>query len=223
MNDESRMKFSSIARIVSVVFTVLFFTRTPFLPAATAFNVPQSSLVALMPLEIRGITVEEAELLRIEFLKSLRSTGRFEIMSDDTMAAILKEADFKNLGECSYSHCIADVGKVLGVEKMFQVAITRRGRLYTIRVRAINSSNAEVLHDATREHSGEFDPLLTSVLPEMAQEVQQARLESWEKYKWYVVGGAVLVLATTIYFINKSLSKRANSDFPGQGNPDPSN
>lgn len=215
------MKEYSIARTVLTTWAAMLLLQITPSADLLASRTPSLPLVAVMPIEIRGLSPDETDLLRAQFLRSLRSTGRFAIMHDDTMWTILKEANFGSLEGCAYSHCIADVGKVLGVQHVFHLTVARRGKLYTVRIRVINSPNAEILHDATREHSGEFEPVVSTVLPEMTAEVLAAKLESWEQYKWYIVGGAVLVLATTIYFINKSLERSANSDLPGQPNPGP--
>ncbi len=216
------MKLKAV-RIVSLALAVSFIGRLFPLEGAFAFQAPQLPLVAVMPFEIHGLSSEESDLLRSEFLKSLRSTDRFAIMSDDSMWTILKEANMSNIEQCTYSPCIADVGKILGVERVFHVAVSRRGKLYTARVRVVGSENADILLDATKQHSGEFEPLLTTVLPDLARDTQEARPASWRKYKWYIVGGAVLVLGTAMYLIGRSITRSSGSDAPNQPNPGPAN
>lgn len=214
---------TDVVRSISAILAAAFFIHHPLVETASASHSPQLPVVAVMPFEIHGLSEDESGLLRSEFLKSLRSATRFEIMSDDTMWSILKEANMTNLDQCTYSHCIADIGKVLGVQRVFHISVTKRGKLYTVRARVISSSSSDILFDTNREHSGEFEPLLSSVLPEMAQEMQEAKTASWRQYKWYVVAGAVVVLGTAMYFISKSISRSAGGEVPNQPNPDPIN
>lgn len=212
-----------VVRTIAAFFAVFLPCQQFLAETAFALQSPQLPTVAVMPFEIHGLSEDESGLVRSEFLKAVRATDRFAIMSDDTMWSILQEANMTDLDECTYSHCIADVGKVLGVERVLHVAVMRRGKLYTVRVRVINSSNSEILLDKKREHSGEFEPLISSVLPEMAQEMRDAKPGSWQKYKWYAVGGAVLVLGTAIYFVSRSIFKSSGGDTGGQPEPGPAN
>lgn len=216
------MKINAV-RIISAFLAVSLIAELPLVEIAVASQDPSPPVVAVMPFETHGLSEDESGLLRTEFLKELRSSGRFSVMSDDSMWSILKEANMTNLEQCTYSHCIAEVGKVLGVERVYHFSATRRGKLYTMRARVISSSTSDILLDRAKEHSGEFEPLLTSAIPDMVREMQEAKPSQWQKYKWYVVGGVVLALGTAIYFINRSLIRSSASDVPSQPEPGPSN
>ena len=214
---------TSVVRFISITLALSLVGQQPLAEIAFASYAPQLPVVAVMPFEIQGLSEEESGLLRTEFLKSLKSTDLFAVMSDDTMWSILTEAKMTDLKECTYSHCIAEVGKVLGVDRVFHVSLARKGKLYTVRVRVVGSSNSDILLDKRREHSGEFEPLVSTVIPEMAREMQEAKPASLQRYKWYFVAGAVVLLGTAIYFISRSVFRSSSDDTPGQPDPGPAN
>lgn len=137
-------------------------------------------------------------------------------MPEEEMMRLLREAQFQDLRECTYSHCLSDLGKVVGVDRVAQTLFTRRGKLYTFRLRIINTKDAEILFDETTEYSGEFQPFLTTVVPDLVRKTTETKLESSPSYTWYYIGAAVIGFGAVIYFLNKTLghSGNPNDNFP---------
>ncbi len=165
--------------------------------------------IAVLPFEQKGLSPEETVALTKYCTELLQSAGRFEVMPYDEMLRLLVEADF-NLETCTYSYCLADAGKVLGVQRVMHGSVTRRGKLYTLRLRFINVRNAEILSDRKSEYSGEFERLLSDVLPAEAQAASDYSVES--AAPWYVPAAAIAVTVGIIYWIYRSFNKTAESE-----------
>jgi hypothetical protein len=181
-------------------------------------SMPESpEKTALLPFEVHGLPAEEGLRLTQSFRDALAKSKRFDVMHPDTMMSILTEAGVKNLDECNYSYCLADVGKVLGVEKVLHASVTRRGRLYVLRVRLVNVADAQIVYDEKAEHSGEFATLAADIVPEQARRLTEPRIET--STKWYVIAAAVLVGVGAIYWIYRSFSRNPGGESSGSTLP----
>ena len=174
--------------------------------------------VAVLPFQQMGLSNEETATLTKKFAEFLQSTGKFEVMPHDEMLRLIAEADF-NLESCTYSYCLADVGKVLGVQKVMHGSITRRGKFYTLRLRLIDVQSAEIVFDRKPEYSGEFDRLAAEVLPGEAKAASEYSLESGTK--WYVITAVIVVTVGAIYSLYKAFTKTSASEGTGEGPPTP--
>jgi TolB-like protein len=175
--------------------------------------------IALLPFEQKGLSQEETALLPKRFGELLQSTGTFEVMRQDEMLRLFAEADFKDLETCTYSYCLADAGKILGVQKVMHGSITRRGNLYSLRLRMVDVRNAEIVLDRKSEFSGNFDRMVSSLLPGEAKAAGEYESESGSQ--WYIVTAAVLVTVAAIYWIYKSFDKTGSSESTGGGDATP--
>lgn len=172
--------------------------------------------LAVLPFEIQGLSTEEGLQLTQRFADVFAESKRFDVMPQDTMRNIFAEAGTKLEG-CNYSYCIADLGKVLGVQKVVHVNATRRGKLYVLHIRLVNAADAALLYDERVEHSGEFNVLLSDVIAEQARKLSGARLETGTR--WYIIAAAIVVVVGAIYWIYKTFDQ--NTAVEGSGNPPP--
>ena len=173
--------------------------------------------VALLPFEVQGLSVEEGFQLTRIFRETFARSKSFDLMHPDSMMSIFNEAGMTSLEGCNYSYCIADLGKILGVEKVIHVNVTRRGKFYTIRLRVVNSSDAEIVYDKRAEHSGNYSTLTSDVVPEQAKRLAETRLETGTR--WYVIAAAILIGVGAIYWIYRSFSKDVGEEDSGGGPP----
>jgi hypothetical protein len=173
--------------------------------------------VALLPFEVQGLAAEDGVQLTRIFRESLVRSNAFEVMHPDTMMSLFTEAEVTNLEGCNYSYCLADLGKILGVEKVIHVNVTRRGKLYVLRVRLVNSADASIVYDQRAEYSGEFSMLASDVVPAQANRLAETKLETGTR--WYVIAAAVILGVGAIYWIYRSFSKDAAAEDSGGGPP----
>lgn len=173
--------------------------------------------IAVLPFEIQGISVEEGLKLTQCFGEALSKSKRFEVMHPDTMMNIFAEAGVKTLEGCNYSYCLADLGKVLGVQKVIHASAARRGKLYVLRIRLVNVADAQIVYDEKVEHSGEFTTLAGDVVPEQARRLAEPQLETGTK--WYFIAAAILVGVGAIYMIYRTFNKNLGEESSDSGAP----
>jgi hypothetical protein len=178
---------------------------------------PVNERIALLPVEQRGLTDEETSRLTASLVMALDTADRFAVLGYEEMLRILREAEFENLAGCTYSYCIADAGRVLGVGKVMHATITRRGKLYTLRLRLVRSDDAKVVVDRQTDFSGEFESLLSAFIPAEVGALGERALE--HDRTWYVVAAAVVVTVGTIYSLYKVFNKSVAGEGTGGGPP----
>lgn len=203
--------------ILPLVLALSFHTSVSFSERAepTSERVFQEKL-AVLPFELHGISPEEGLLLTQRFAGALAESKRFDVMPHDTMKRIFTESGTKLEG-CNYSYCIADLGKVLGVQKVVHVDASRRGRLYVLHIRLVDAQSAALLYDERVDYSGEFKDVLSDVLAEQARKLAGARLD--EGTKWYIIAAAVLAGVGAIYWIYKSFNSQNAQESSGSQSP----
>lgn len=171
--------------------------------------------IALLPLTQKGLTAEEAAVFTSRLAEAL--CEKFDVIPQEEMMNLLREAQFPNIETCTYSYCLADAGKVLGVPKVMHASLTRRGKLYELRLRLVSSENAKFVYDRRTDYSGEFDGLLTDVLPREATAAGDYALES--SAEWYIVTAAIVVTVGAIYSIYRAFNKSTASEGNGESPP----
>ena len=173
--------------------------------------------IALLPYLHKGLSDEEADSVTKTFEEALRATGKFELLAREEMQRLLAEARFSNLEACTYSYCLADAGKILGVSQVMQGSITRRGQDYELRLQLVDVQDAKILLYRRTEFSGEFDRFLSEVIPKEAHAASEQTLEATAR--WYIVAGAILVTVGAIYSIYRAFKSSAASEGSGGGPP----
>jgi hypothetical protein len=172
--------------------------------------------LAVMPFEVQGITSQETRDVQTAFVAKLEQFNRFSIIPQPEVDSLLADAKFQDLSQCNYSACVADFGKIVGAQKVIRGVLIRRGKLYTLRTMIVNVANADILEDKTEEYSGELSGIYSDLIPKVAGRIGGTKLESTD-YRWLMVGAAVLVLATSAYFLAQALKA---SSAPGTPNTD---
>jgi TolB-like protein len=84
----------------------------------------------------------------------LVNTGVFRIMDRAEMEKILKEKGFKQKGACDDPACLAEVGRVLGVDRMLSGSVTNEGRVWTFSLSMIDAGTGDVLVTVTEHYDG---------------------------------------------------------------------
>jgi hypothetical protein len=174
--------------------------------------------VAVVPMSATLFTPDDSLMLLRKVREELAATNLYVVMPEEEMLRLLNEARFQDIRQCTYSHCLADLGRVVGVERVVQTIFMKRGKLYTFRLRVVNAMDAEILFDETVEHSGEYESFLNTAVPDLVKKSTAGRLQSSSSYKWYYIGAAVLGFGAAVYFLNKALG---HSNQPVDNPPPP--
>lgn len=189
-------------RIILSIFGLIVYT---FISLASPLVQKAPWKVTVVPMSAVGFSPEDSLALLQQVRNQLATSKLVELMPEEEMMRLLRDAQFQDIRECTYSHCLADLGKIVGVDRVLQTIFVRRGKLYSFRLRVINAKDAEILFDETVEHSGEYQPFFTSVVPDLVTKATEPTIESRSSWKWYYIGAAVLGFGAMVYYLNKML------------------
>lgn len=203
---------SSFVRTLSVGLIFVLF----HISAALSQNAPmiessgnQERLV-ILPFEIRGLVREDGVRLKQSFAGGLAELKRFDIMPDNVLKNNLEQAGLANIDSCNTLPCLAQLGKVLSVEKVIHVSVDRWRERFVLHIRLVGATDAALLYDERVDYSGEFNDLLSVVMAEQGRRLGAARLDTGTK--WYIVAAAVLAGVGALYWIYTSFAKSSTSD-----------
>jgi hypothetical protein len=176
--------------------------------------------VAVLPFEIRGLAPDEGMRLKERFSEALAESKRFEIMPDEAMKSMLARAGLKNIDNCNTAACIAEVGKVLHVEKVVHVSADRWDQRYILHVRCVKAADGELLYDERVDFTGAFDDFLNGATAEQGRKLSHAFLDT--PPNWYLIAACVLVGVGAIYWIFSTWATSSSSETGGiRTNPTP--
>jgi len=102
----------------------------------------------------------------------------------------LKEQGLQQSGACNTSECFAEVGKILGAERMIGGSIGKVGEVFTVTVRIIDVETAVIISTAQRDYSGKLGGLLNE-LKNSAQELASGEIGGPAKgrnWLWIALG-----------------------------------
>jgi len=119
--------------------------------------------VAILDFDGRGISSSEAATLTDRFSSELGSTGAILLVARNEMNEILTEQGLNTGGDCSSIECAAEIGAMLGVEKVINGAIGKLGETYTIDARMIKVSNGATIKTVSNTYQGKIDGLITEI------------------------------------------------------------
>ena len=143
-------------RIFFVVF-LLFFT-------SLAFSQEQKITSAVMDLRAEeGVSQSVARTLSDYLRTQLINTDKFIFVTRENVEEVLKEQKFQ-LSGCTDQECIVEVGKLLGVRKMFTGSVGKVGATYIINLKIIDVESGKI-EKAEKEECAKCkeDALLVSV------------------------------------------------------------
>lgn len=130
---------------------------------------PEASLtapIAVLTLEGKGITQQEAEILTERLRSALVQDGRYQVVERTQMETILAEQGFQQTG-CMSNECLIQAGLILGVKQMVGGTIGKIGYSYAVDLRLFDVETSEIIKAVTRNYQGAVDGLLT-IMSEVA-------------------------------------------------------
>lgn len=130
---------------------------------------PDLTPLAVMGLEPKGVSQQEADILAERLRSALVRDGRYQVVERTQMETILAEQGFQQSG-CVSSECVIQAGLILGVELMVGGSVGKSGNSYAIDIRLFNIETAEISYAVTRDYRGAIAGLLT-VISEIAVEL----------------------------------------------------
>ena len=145
--------------------------------AASGLGEPKLPLVAVLPMDGRGLTSDEASVITDLLGTELMRTESFRVMERSQMDNVLKEQGFQKSGACDNSQCAVEMGQLLGIDRMVVGSIGKVGRTFLVNVRMVNVGTGEVVRSVSRTTQGDIDELLMRVVPQVANELAEKPAE----------------------------------------------
>ena len=133
---------------------------------------PEATLttpIAVLTLEGKGVTPQEAEILTERLRSALVQDGRYQVVERSQMETILAEQGFQQSG-CMSNECLIQAGLILGVQQMVGGTVGKIGYSYAVDLRLFDVETSEIIKAVTRNYQGAVDGLL-AIMSEIAVEL----------------------------------------------------
>ncbi|MDZ7290793.1 MAG: PEGA domain-containing protein [candidate division KSB1 bacterium] len=160
-----------ISIVILATLLLLFLPFIGFNPFDTFGQVVFSTKphVAILNLEGRGISDNEAATLTDQLRGYLVNLGAFIVLDRGKMEDILKEQGFQQSG-CTLTECAVRAGRMLNVQKMVTGSVGKIGKTYAINISMIDVQSGRIERSFNRNYQGEIDGLL-EILHDIAREM----------------------------------------------------
>ena len=109
-----------------------------------------------------GITTQEAQVLTQRLGSELVQTDALIMVERNQMNEIMEEQGFQQAG-CTSAECAAEIGALLGVQKMISGSFGKIGNSYTIEARMFTVETGETEKTVSKTYKGEVDGLLPQI------------------------------------------------------------
>lgn len=130
------------------------------------FSQPPKLNIAVNDLIGKKIDQETAGIISDRLRTELLNTGAFRVMERGVMNSVLKEQAFQKSGACNESSCLAEIGQVLGVDRMVAGSIGKlSSSLYSINLRMIDVGTGEILLAVSEDFEGNLKGVLSIAVP----------------------------------------------------------
>lgn len=149
------MKIKTFFIILSLMCTGLF--GQDAIPAASS-----KVTAAVLDFEGAGINKMEAVTLTQRLGSELVKTNVLIMVERNQMNEIMEEQGFQQSG-CTSAECAAEIGALLGVQKMITGSFGKIGNTYTIDARMFSVETGQTEKTVTKTYKGEVDDLLTQI------------------------------------------------------------
>jgi len=127
-------------------------------------------VIAVIELEQKGLTKQEAEILTDRLTTELISLDKYQVVERTNMDKILKEQKFQNSG-CTDSECAVEIGQLLNSDFIVIGSVNKLGDTYAIDARLIDVSQGKNIISAKFSKEGKIDVLLTMGITSIAKQL----------------------------------------------------
>ena len=173
-----------------------------------------SQTIAILEFEGKGISQTEASALTDRLNNEIYKLGKYKLVERNQINEILKEQGFQQTG-CSSDECVAEVGRLLGAQKMVAGSISKVGEVYSVSARIVDMQSGEIDKFANLDHEGKIGDLLKWGMEDIALQLVTAKVDEMtidsssivsvteEKKgfnKMYLWGGLILLGGGTAYY-----------------------
>lgn len=207
--------------------------------AGLAASQVRAPLVAVMPLQTRGVDSNATRILEDAIADGLVGTGNMRLMERAQMNQVLAEQGFQESGTCDQSECAVQMGKLLGVERAVVGSVGLLGKTYVINTRVVDIGTGEVLRSSQQRLTGEIDQVLADLVPKVVTDLTRSGNaatpvaktapapapvveESSSGWIWWTLGGVAVAggaAAAALVLLGGSSEEAAPAPAPDPGTP----
>jgi len=126
--------------------------------------------IAILDFEANGITISEAKTLTDKFRYEIIQLEKYQVIERSQSEAILKEQGFQQLG-CTSMECAVEIGRLIGVSKIFAGSIGKIGTIYAINCRIIDVETAKILQYYEIPFNGNIEDLYKKGMVALAAQI----------------------------------------------------
>jgi TolB-like protein len=190
-----------VTRKIALIFVLVAFQLAAGFSQTTpsAGSSKDQERLALLPFETRGLTSEDGIRLRESFATGLAESKRFDVMPDIVVRNNLDQAGLMNIDSCNTLPCLAQLGKVLNVEKVVHVRAERWEQRFMLHVQLVRSSDAALLYDERVDYAGDINAFSSPITSDQGRKLSAAFLD--KKPNWILIGAALLLGIGLIFWL----------------------
>ena len=134
-------------------------------------------IIAVLELEQKGLTKQEAEILTDRLTTELISLDRYQVVERTNMDKILKEQKFQKSG-CTDSECAVEIGQLLNTDYIVIGSVSKFGSTWSLDARLIDVGKGKSLISAKFSKEGKIDVLVTTGMISIAQQLSELPSEN---------------------------------------------
>ena len=127
-------------------------------------------IIAILELEQKGLSKQEAEILTDRLTTKMISLDKYQVVERNNMDKILKEQKFQNSG-CTDSECAVEIGQLLNTDFIVIGSVSEFGSMYSIDARLIDVAQGKGLISAEYSTENSIDYLLKSGVESIAYQL----------------------------------------------------
>ena len=127
-------------------------------------------IIAVIELEQKGLTKQEAEILTDRLTTKLVSIGKYQVVERNNMDKILKEQKFQHSG-CTDSECAVEIGQLLNTDLIVIGSVSKFGTTWALDARLIDVGQGNVLISAEFTMTGAIDGLITTGITSVSRQL----------------------------------------------------
>ena len=144
--------------------------RKFLLPILFISSLLPKDIIAVLELEQKGLTKQEAEILTDRLTTKLVSIGKYQVVERNNMDMILQEQKFQKSG-CTDSECAVEIGQLLNTDLIVIGSVSKFGTTWVLDARLINVGQGNVLISAEFTMTGAIDGLITTGITSVARQL----------------------------------------------------
>lgn len=167
---------------------VFFLLLSIFASLAYSAEKPNAAVIPFCGNE--GITDRQAAVLSERFQTELMGNDKFTMLDRQQMDRILQEQGFQQSGACDTEDCTVQMGKLLGVDKMFAGCASQVAGVITLNARMIDVETGRIEAQYAVDTQGGLDKALTTSTKELADRFSGTEVHrSRGNVLWWIAGG----------------------------------